>query len=575
LRVTDVNMETSPFLVDGNNPYFFSGTAPLNEKIYGFSTDLGDVDSYYLDARPGETYLISVSGVGADIFDPKLVIRNRAGEVVASSSGMPGSYDPVISFKPELGGGYKIDVVNEDDISGSFPFVFSIQEGSYSNPYSRSYHALTDPITGLQDLETKASFDSAIGDSVLTKKELENLLYSAGDGGEVSAQEFNDLRVISGNLSSYLAPDTATYYQQIFDNVVLGSVANEYYTGGRLKADPLGDLHAGSSSEQLDKLVGKWFLGTDLPSPFMSADAAAGKKDVTGIYVAASGRLFDSPIEFTDIHQGTLGDCWFLAATASTAAHAPETISSLFRDNGDGTYGVHFKALGEGWQSLSTQEHWVTVNRQLPVNSKNPEQLEGVGSTPQRLITDELWPSLLEKAAAQASELGIFSVVRGENKDLNSYASLAGGYSEGLLMLQPGSLVSASANTNYVENLYAGSDVTLLKSALDWRAYLGRYQAAIDSGNGPAVIGSDYTTDPALNPRSKFDTSVDLGFIAKHEYAIVDYSSDSGLIDIYNPWGPSGKNGFGPFVSPFRVSTGDLYSKVYARGVDDIGFIVQ
>ncbi len=267
-------METSPFLVDGNNPYFFSGTAPLNEKIYGFSTDLGDVDSYYLDARPGETYLISVSGVGADIFDPKLVIRNRAGEVVASSSGMPGSYDPVISFKPELGGGYKIDVVNEDDISGSFPFVFSIQEGSYSNPYSRSYHALTDPITGLQDLETKASFDSAIGDSVLTKKELENLLYSAGDGGEVSAQEFNDLRVISGNLSSYLAPDTATYYQQIFDNVVLGSVANEYYTGGRLKADLLGDLHAGSSSEQLDKLVGKWFLGTDLPNPTFPGDAA-------------------------------------------------------------------------------------------------------------------------------------------------------------------------------------------------------------------------------------------------------------------------------------------------------------
>ncbi len=564
-------METSPFLVDGNNPYFFSGTAPLNEKIYGFSTDLGDVDSYYLDARPGETYLISVSGVGADIFDPKLVIRNRAGEVVASSSGMPGSYDPVISFKPELGGGYKIDVVNEDDISGSFPFVFSIQEGSYSNPYSRSYHALTDPITGLQDLETKASFDSAIGDSVLTKKELENLLYSAGDGGEVSAQEFNDLRVISGNLSSYLAPDTATYYQQIFDNVVLGSVANAHYTGGDLQSQALGDLQAGSSSEHLDQLIGKWFLGSDLPSPLLPGDAAAGKKDKIGVYAFAHGPLFSGPIEFSDINQGNLGDCWFLAATASIASHKPETIRNLFIDNGDGTYGIRFQAVTREWESKSTSHYWVTVNRQLPVLQFDPKMLLGVGSTPAKSPSDEIWPGLLEKAAAQASEMGIFEAIRGIDNNTNSYNSLQGGLAEGLLILQPSYLVNGTSNPRR-SSIYSSGIVRSLNSWQEWNSFLSSYQAAIASGNGPAVIGSDVITDTALDSRPQSSSSVDLGFINSHAYGLVGKGDVTSELVIYNPWGPTGHSGFGPFVSPFAVSAASYYSKIVDQKANAISF---
>jgi len=550
-------METSPFLVDGNNPYFFSGTAPLNEKIYGFSTDLGDVDSYYLDARPGETYLISVSGVGADIFDPKLVIRNRAGEVVASSSGMPGSYDPVISFKPELGGGYKIDVVNEDDISGSFPFVFSIQEGSYSNPYSRSYHALTDPITGLQDLETKASFDSAIGDSVLTKKELESLLYSAGDGGEVSAQEFNDLRVISGNLSSYLAPDTATYYQQIFDNVVLGSVANEYYTGGRLKADPLGDLHAGSSSTQLDRLIGKWFLGFDVPNPTFPGDAAHNEPDRIVAYAAGSGPLFEGDIDFSVVNQGGLGDCWFVAATASIAEFRPDTITSLFIDNGDGTYGVRFWDIPTG-QSLpldnrGASEHWVTVNRQVPVyDNGRRDKIAGMTSTRSGALTDQLWPSLLEKAAAQASELKLFSAYRGLQYGSNSFASIDGGFGEGLAMLEPSAVIygmSRDVQNGYLDNVYSSPFV--------WQQYLAGYESAINAGNGPAIVISNSWADASLNP---IPPNTDgFTFRSGHAFGIVEYDIPASEFTIYNPWGISSPGATN--ISPFKASSSELYGK--------------
>ena len=554
-----MNMNSSPFPVLFDNPYFYSGTAPLNEKIYGFSTDLGDIDSYYLDARPGEAYLISVSGVGADIFDPKLVIRNRAGEVVASSSGMPGSYDPVISFKPELGGGYKIDVVNEDDVSGSFPFVLSIQESSYTNPYSRPYQALTDPITGLQDLETKASFDSAIVDSVITKKELESLLYSAGDGGEVSAQEFNDLRVISGNLSSYLAPDTATYYQQIFGNVVLGSVANEYYTGGRLKADPLGDLHAGSSSEQLDKLVGKWFLGTDLPNPTFPGDAAHNNPDTIVAYAAGSGPLFEGDIDFSDVNQGHLGDCWFVAATASIAEFRPDTIRSLFIDNGDGTYGVRFWDIPTDpslpLDNRGASEHWVTVNRQVPVyDNGRHDKIAGMTSTPSGGLTDQLWPSLLEKAAAQASELKLFSAYRGLQSGSNSFASIDAGLGEGLAMLEPSAVIYGTNRDTSSAGLRVNAVYT---SFSQWQQYLAGYESAINAGNGPAIVVSMSWADASLNP---IPPNAD-GFTFRpgHAFGIVEYDQPTSEFTIYNPWGisrPGARN-----VSPFKASSSELYGK--------------
>ena len=566
-------MSRTPFFVE-RNPYFLSGTTELNEKIYGFSSDLGDIDRYYLDAAPGKTYIISVSGVEADTFDPKLVIRNRAGEIVATNSGGLGSYDPVIHFKTDHGGGYTIDVVNEDDIPGSFSFLFSIQEGNYTDPYTRSYEPLVDPITGLQDLETKASFDSATRDSVVTKKELQDLLSSAGDGGVVSAQELYDLRIVAGNLSRYLAPDTTTYYQQIFDNVVLGSVANEYYTGGALKPEQLGDLHAGSSSAQLDKLIGKWFLGSDLPSPFMSADAAAGKDDKTGVYIEAPGPLFDSPIEFTDINQGVLGDCWFLSATASIAAFDPEVISDLFHDNQDGTYGVRFQAIDEKWQSKSTQEHWVTVNHHLPVNRDNPTTLEGVGSTPQKLITDELWPALLEKAAAQASELGIFRSIRGSNNDKNSYSSLSDGASEGLLMLQPSSLVTASAS-DALRQQYPGLITGLTTTPASWANYISSYKAAVEAGNGPAVIGSSYTTDETLEPLTLPSSAKSIGFINGHMYAATDLNHNQSMLTVYNPWGPSGASGFGPYVSPFAFNIYGLYDKLLAKSSSLISFSIK
>jgi hypothetical protein len=45
---------------------------------------------------------------------------------------------------------------------------------------------------------------------------------------------------------------------------------------------------------------------------------------------------------YTDIEQGRVGDCYFMAALASIARTAPDRIRQLVTDLGDGTFAVHF-----------------------------------------------------------------------------------------------------------------------------------------------------------------------------------------------------------------------------------------
>lgn len=53
------------------------------------------------------------------------------------------------------------------------------------------------------------------------------------------------------------------------------------------------------------------------------------------------------------VHQGELGDCYFIAPLASLAKMNPEAIKDLIQENGDGTFTVTFPA---------DEQHPVTVN---------------------------------------------------------------------------------------------------------------------------------------------------------------------------------------------------------------------
>ena len=126
------------------------------------------------------------------------------------------------------------------------------------------------------------------------------------------------------------------YVQVLSSDVVLGNSANAHYQG---KA--LGNLKAGFSAANFEKLVGKWFFGTDHPK---------GTSDwgPTYSYRQASGQLFVNGAAYTDVNQGGLGDCYFLASLAEVALKNPSAITSMFIVNGDGTYTVRFYNGSEG-----------------------------------------------------------------------------------------------------------------------------------------------------------------------------------------------------------------------------------
>ena len=184
---------------------------------------------------------------------------------------------------------------------------------------------------------------------------------------------------------------------------VNGSAANAKWTGGAATSVALGNLVAGSTATQVGELVGKWFLGTDLPtsSVYMSGTAFS----VT--YSTVSKALFASTgPSMNDINQGYLGDCYLLASLAEVAKQNVNAIKSMFVDNGNGTYGVRFFENGVA--------NWVTVNSSL-----------AYGGTIFNSASADMWAGLAEKGYAQLQASG---VVTGNTVNYgNSWSTIGNG----------------------------------------------------------------------------------------------------------------------------------------------------
>ena len=90
-------------------------------------------------------------------------------------------------------------------------------------------------------------------------------LQSAAAGGMTTAK-FGALQDIANDLNVKGGLTTSAYVEQMTDNVVEGDSANADWNGGSSTAAALGDLTANSTATQANELIGKWFLGTDLPA---------------------------------------------------------------------------------------------------------------------------------------------------------------------------------------------------------------------------------------------------------------------------------------------------------------------
>jgi hypothetical protein len=106
-----------------------------------------------------------------------------------------------------------------------------------------------------------------------------------------------------------------------------------------------------------------------------------------------------------DIHQGQVGDCYFLAGLSAVAKVSPNYITQSVAEMGDGTFAIRM------WD-INHKAHFLRVDADLPVNSAGNLGYAGLG------VGNTIWAPILEKAYA------FF------RKGEGTYASISGGWPE-------------------------------------------------------------------------------------------------------------------------------------------------
>jgi hypothetical protein len=325
-------------------------------------------------------------------------------------------------------------------------------------------------------------------DGQLVRTDMIALFRNAGDQGIVDATELLDLQTIVNNAVRFQMLD---HVRVLSSKIAHGTIAN-------VRAG-IGNLVGNSTLNQLERLIGKWFLGNDRP-------AAPGGYTLT-YREFKTGSLFgnDNQFSYQDVKQGYLGDCYFLASLAANAQQRPSNIREMFIDNGDGTFTVRLYGQTNG--KIAGAADYLTVDRWLPTN------VSANGYTGQRFAYfDEanvgLWVALAEKAYAQFAESGVTQ----RDFNLNSYGEIEGGW--GYRAMPSISGISGG--------YYAGTSWSNTGPRTGEFPGLAAIDNLLKSGKALTADTGYYTT---------------LNIVQWHEYMVVGVDLSRGTVTLYNPWG--------------------------------------
>ncbi len=289
------------------------------------------------------------------------------------------------------------------------------------------------------------------------------------------------------------------FVQHLFDDVVFANSANACWNGGSDTPITLGNLSATATATQFNQLISKWFLGADLPgtagAPGASAFGIAYQTYALPLFTSAGPQI-------SDVNQGQLGDCWFLAAVAETALLDPALIRNMIVARPKGAWSVKFWVNGKA--------DFVTVNNALPTYTDGSMQYDG-SLMVNANSTTSLWVPLLEKALAQLSQQS--SVLTGVQYagGQNQYFELNSGGGEGI------SLITGQSAGAYA---IGGQSSTGLATLLDQMSTL------VSTGNDVLMGTSAQAVTGDL--------------VASHMFAVTGVNVASGTVSLYNPWGANG-----------------------------------
>ncbi len=456
----------------------------------GADSLLGGDDDDFLDGRGGSDSLYGENGIDALFGDDGIdLLFGGAGEdLLFGGNGDDTLYGEIGSDK--LFGGAGLDKISDSSGTNLWYTDYGPDQ-SVSNIGLASFDWFD---RNLQDPEVRSLARLRYRDGLLNRADMLDVYSLIAGNGSVSQNEINDLRdLVSTKIN--VQQDTRWFSTQI----AMGNAANASYQG-----TTLGNLVAGSA-DRLNKLVDEWFKGGDLPA--ISANATYG-------WVA--GQLFQNGVSYTDVMQGSVGDCYLLAVLGETAQHQPAFIQSMFGDNGDGTYTVRFMR--------GNTPNYVTVNRMLPINNVNNSaeyagwgaDMQSQGANPHGwwAPSNELWVPLLEKAYAQLNEQGWTG-----QDGTNSYAGIAGGW--------PADVFGHITGKSGINHEFGAES--------DFLALLNLGKAIVIATNV---------------------TPTDADFVGTHAYMVIGYDPNTKLYTLFNPWGFTSSTGNAP--TTLQVAWDDL-----------------
>jgi len=501
----------------------------------------GDVDVFSFTAKATGTMTLSMLTVGkTNLIDAKLTILDARGQVIATSDETTAT--AVVTFTVQAGQTYYIQAESTNDATGKYKLVRSKIGPSPTAKPDSNPTAERQPTFDLPQAPTQANntitteiITTVSGlqlvicgtdgnDTIILSQTAKALTLTTATGTYVFDGDFTSIVVFGfsgndtiqftatvtaqgclyggeGNDRYYLAGSGATWvYGGEGDDhyvtvgggttvITSGPGFNSYWvssydvitdaTAAELKA---GTVHRVTEFYQPWANKADYIPLTPGGETFRNPDITSSAK---GYADFSNNPLFVNGPKVSDINQGAVGDCYFLASLASIANGNPMLLQQAVTPLGDGTYAVRFYRYG--------QEVYLRVDGYLPVTSGRQLAYAKTGQG------GATWVAIMEKAYAFFRSAG------------NSYASISGGW-------------MANACTDLT-----GLGTTSLAAAGSASSVYAFLQTQLADGKAVTAASTSTCQGP---------------IVASHAYSIlsVQMIGNTMTVTVYNPWGFDGSS---------------------------------
>jgi hypothetical protein len=558
------------FALSGSTAATFHFTLDRAEKLT-FTASAGSVQgtSNVVTVRPGPTTSITVSGtptittVGTS-FSMTVTAHDEYGNATSgnvqlwASNGMTVT-PPTMSFTNGAG---SASVALTNALVGTQTATRAVQiTVSEGTTQATSSLILVNPDWFSENLS-----DPAIQSRARTDYQRDgSITYSDWLGLFTAAENENPGRIAPEEMASFqtlvanapylnMTPSVSVLAGKVINGDPTNNTYNSLQYGLYVQTTALGNLAVGRPTVSLQDMVSKWFLGVNYPDTTINGL-------VYSYQVVANQPLFaagesSSQVNYYDVTQGQIGDCWLMASTAEAAYKDPAAIWNMFTydgispDNGAAVYTVRF------FRPNGTADY-LTVDTELPqggavfahpthtIPSPSLTSFDNLRSPlANPSTTTELWVALLEKAYAQENTEGWLP---SNSSGSNSYQAL-----------------------NYISHVsVAGTDQIL-------HALTGIAATGSNSVTASALLSAEQNSQMIVLGTGSPSYKINGAYIeGGHVYAVVGYNTHTQLYTVFNPWGLNGGYGSQGYCAGQFTATGAQLAGDFAYGATSVGWMPQ